>query len=141
MPNGDAKSDENHEEIVQDSELQILQQTIETPLLNIDGNNDENKDVVIDAKDSLSQLIESPVLSTNKRQRSPETNSELVIDRESEDVPFKRRVIRRNAMIPNGLHAEIAKDVGLIFQLDSISFVPYRTPDVLGLNSDDDSDK
>ena len=141
MPNGDAKSDENHEEIVQDSELQILQQTIETPLLNIDGNSDENKDVVIDAQDSLSQLIESPVVSTNKRQRSPETNSELVIDRESEDVPFKRRVIRRNAMIPNGLHAEIAKDVGLIFQLDSISFVPYRTPDVLGLNSDDDSDK
>lgn len=141
MPNGDAKSDENHEEIVQDTELQILQQTIETPLLNIDGNSDENKDVVIDAQDSLSQLIESPVVSTNKRQRSPETNSELVIDRESEDVPFKRRVIRRNAMIPNGLHAEIAKDVGLIFQLDSISFVPYRTPDVLGLNSDDDSDK
>lgn len=141
MPNGDAKSDENHEEIVQDSELQILQQTTETPLLNIDGNSDENKDVVIDAQDSLSQLIESPVVSTNKRQRSPETNSELVIDRESEDVPFKRRVIRRNAMIPNGLHAEIAKDVGLIFQLDSISFVPYRTPDVLGLNSDDDSDK
>lgn len=141
MPNGDAKSDENHEEIVQDSELQILQQTIETPLLNIDGNSDENKDVVIDAQDSMSQLIESPVVSTNKRQRCPETNSELVIDRESEDVPFKRRVIRRNAMIPNGLHAEIAKDVGLIFQLDSISFVPYRTPDVLGLNSDDDSDK
>jgi hypothetical protein len=141
MPNGNAKSDENHEEIVQDSELQILQQTIETPLLNIDGNSDENKDVVIDAEDSMSQLIESPVVSTNKRQRCPETNSELVIDRESEDVPFKRRVIRRNAMIPNGLHAEIAKDVGLIFQLDSISFVPYRTPDVLGLNSDDDSDK
>jgi hypothetical protein len=142
MLSGDIKPDKSPEEVVQDGELQILQQTFETPLLNIDGDSNENDDVVIDAQDSLTQSKESsPLISTKKRQRSQETKSELVTDRESEDVPVKRRAIRRNAMIPNGVHAEIAKDVGLVFQLDSISFVPYRTPDVLGLNSDDDSDK
>jgi hypothetical protein len=142
MLSGDSKPDRSPEQVVRDGESQILQQTFETPLLNIDGDSNESDDVVIDAQDSLTQSKESsPLISTKKRQRSQETKSELVTDRESEDVPVKRRAIRRNAMIPNGVHAEIAKDVGLIFQLDAISFVPYRTPDVLGLNSDDDSDK
>jgi hypothetical protein len=142
MLSGDSKPDRSPEQVVRDGESQILQQTFETPLLNIDGDSNESDDVVIDAQDSLTQLKESsPLISTKKRQRSQETKSELVTDRESEDVPVKRRAIRRNAMIPNGVHAEIAKDVGLVFQLDAISFVPYRTPDVLGLNSDDDSDK
>jgi hypothetical protein len=142
MLSGDSKTDRSPEQVVRDGESQILQQTFETPLLNIDGDSNESDDVVIDAQDSLTQSKESsPLISTKKRQRSQETKSELVTDRESEDVPVKRRAIRRNAMIPNGVHAEIAKDVGLVFQLDAISFVPYRTPDVLGLNSDDDSDK
>jgi hypothetical protein len=142
MLSGDSKPDRSPEQVVRDGESQILQQTFETPLLNIDGDSNESDDVVIDAQDSLTQSKESsPLISTKKRQRSQETKSELVTDRESEDVPVKRRAIRRNAMIPNGVHAEIAKDVGLVFQLDAISFVPYRTPDVLGLNSDDDSDK
>jgi hypothetical protein len=142
MLSGDSKPDRSPEQVVRDGESQILQQTFETPLLNIDGDSNESDDVVIDAQDSLTQSKESsPLISTKKRQRSQETKSELVTNRESEDVPVKRRAIRRNAMIPNGVHAEIAKDVGLIFQLDAISFVPYRTPDVLGLNSDDDSDK
>jgi hypothetical protein len=142
MLSGDSKPDRSPEQVVRDGESQILQQTFETPLLNIDGDSNESDDVVIDAQDSLTQSKESsPLISTKKRQRSQETKSELVTNRESEDVPVKRRAIRRNAMIPNGVHAEIAKDVGLVFQLDAISFVPYRTPDVLGLNSDDDSDK
>jgi hypothetical protein len=142
MLNGVVESDEIPEEVVQDGELQILQQTTETPLLNVDGDSNEKNDVVIDDQNPRPQTRESsPIVSTNKRQRSDETNSEVVTDRESEAVLSKRRVIRRNAMIPNGVHAEIAKDVSLVFQLDSISFVPYRTPDVLGLNSDDDSDK
>jgi hypothetical protein len=142
MLSGDSKPDRSPEQVVRDGESQILQQTFETPLLTIDGDSNESDDVVIDAQDSLTQSKESsPLISTKKRQRSQETKSELVTNRESEDVPVKRRAIRRNAMIPNGVHAEIAKDVGLIFQLDAISFVPYRTPDVLGLNSDDDSDK
>lgn len=142
MQEGDAIPDENAEETVLSGKLQITQQTIEAPPLSIAGDSNENNDVVIDAQDSPTISKESvPLVTTKKRLRSGDINNELVTDRKLEDAPFKRRATRRNAMIPNGVHAEIAKDVSLVFQLDSISFVPYRTPDVLGLNSDDDSDK
>lgn len=143
MLNGNAESHENAEENDVDRKSQVPLQTFEheTPIVDIDRDSNGNSCEGTDSQDSSIRSKESdPIRGTKKRQRSEETNNELVTDRESEDAPFKRRAVRRNAMIPNGLHAEIAKDITLIFQLDSISFVPYRSPDLLIPDSDDDSD-
>lgn len=38
-------------------------------------------------------------------------------------VSLSLKRMRRNAMVPGGMQAEIARDVGLIFQMDSINFL------------------
>ena len=35
--------------------------------------------------------------------------------------------LRRNAMTPNGAHAEIARDVGILFQMESVCMEPSLT--------------
>lgn len=63
--------------------------------------------------------------------------------------PTDRRVLvpkrRRNALVPNGIEAEILKDVCLLFQMESVSFTPASFLDATSQKSStdcaDDSDE
>lgn len=71
-----------------------------------------------------------------KRARNEVLNDDVTI--------AQSRIIRsrRNAMTPNGAHAEIARDVGILLQMETVCFEPSLSPAFTldGSSSDDVDD-
>lgn len=97
-----------------------------------------------EVRTSLSPIASAESVGNNRtgsHQRGMKRARNDVLDDDDNIAQTRIVRLRRNAMTPNGAHAEIARDVGILFQMETVCMEPsLPTASTSDCSSFDDAD-